>query len=95
MQFMVTWKLAPAHQRDAARRFLDTGAPPPEGMRILGRWHAPGSAAGFTLCETDDLGLVAANLAEWGDLLELNVTPVLEDEAAGAAIARGIATYGG
>ena len=71
MLFMVTWKLAPAHQRAAARRFLDGGAPPPDGMRILGRWHVPGSAAGFALCETDDVGLVAVHLAEWGDLLEL------------------------
>jgi len=58
MKFMVTWKIAPAHQREAGRRFLDGGAPPPDGMRILGRWHAPGSAAGFALCETDDLALL-------------------------------------
>jgi len=54
-------------------------------MRILGHWHAPGSATGFAPCETDDLSLVAARLAEWGNLLELNVIPVIEDEATGAA----------
>lgn len=95
MRFMATWKIDPAHQREAARRFLAGGAPAPEGMRILGRWHAPGSATGFELCEADDLGLVAANMAEWGNLMELTVTPVLDDEAAAAALARGVATGGG
>lgn len=94
MKFMATWKIDPEHQREAARRFLAAGAPPPEGMRILGRWHAPGSATGFVLREADDLGLVAAHLAEWGNLLKLTMTPVLEDEAAGAALARGIEASG-
>jgi len=95
MKFMATWKVAPEHQRVAARRFIAGGAQPPEGMQILGRWHAPGSAMGFAPCETDDLVLVAAHLAEWGNLLELNVIPVIEDEAAGVALARGIEAGGG
>jgi len=90
MKFMATWKIPPANQRAAAERFLTGGAPVPEGATLLGRWHAPGSATGFILCEADDLGPVAAHMAEWGDLLELTVTPVLEDEAAGAAIAQGV-----
>lgn len=94
MKFMATWKIPPAHQREAAARFLAGGAPSPDGMTMLGRWHAPGSARGFVLCEADDLGPVAAHLAEWGDLLELEIVPVIEDEAAGAAMAAGTGLSG-
>jgi hypothetical protein len=94
MKFMATWRIAPENQRAAAERFLAGGASVAEGVTLLGRWHAPGSATGFALCEADELGPVAAHLAEWGNLLELTVTPVLEDEAAGAAIAQGIAAGG-
>jgi len=89
MKFMATWRIPTTNQREAARRFLASGAPAPEGLTMLGRWHAPGSARGFALCEADDLGPVAAHLAEWGNLLELEVVPVMEDEAAGMAIAAG------
>ena len=91
MKFMVTWKIPPSAQRTAAERFLSSGAPMPEGLTLLGRWHAPGSASGFLLAEADDLAPLAVHLAEWGNLLELEVTPVMEDEAAGAAIASGVA----
>jgi len=89
MKFMATWKIPTSNQREAARRFLASGAPPPEGLTMLGRWHAPGSSSGFALCEADDIGPVAIHFAEWGDLLELEVVPVMEDEDAGMAMAAG------
>ncbi len=43
MKFMAVWTIRPEHQREAIARFLKGGAPAPEGMTILGRWHVPGS----------------------------------------------------
>jgi hypothetical protein len=56
---------------------------------MIGRWHAPGSTRGFLLVETDDLTALAEHAAEWSDVLAAEVTPVLDDAEAGAAIAKG------
>ncbi len=37
MKFMIEWSIPPDTNRAA---FLSTGAPPPDGQTILGRWHA-------------------------------------------------------
>ena len=89
MKFMATWKMPPDSQLTAKERFLSAGAPMPEGLKMLGRWHAPGSTSGFLLVEADDLTPLATHMVEWGDLLELQVTPVLEDAEAGEAMAKG------
>ena len=88
MKFMVTWKVAPEDFPKAAERFLSTGSPMPQGVSMLGRWHAPGSTRGFLLVETDDLTALAGHAAEWSDVLSAEVTPVLDDVEAGAAIAK-------
>jgi hypothetical protein len=41
------------------------------------------------LVETDDLAALAEHAAEWSDVLAAEVTPVLDDAEAGAAIAKG------
>jgi hypothetical protein len=56
---------------------------------MIGRWHAPGSTRGFLLVETDDLTALAEHAAEWSDVLAAEVTPVLDDAEAGAAITKG------
>jgi Domain of unknown function (DUF3303) len=80
MKFMVTWTLKPPQQREATARFLQTGGGPPAGVKMLGRWHAPGS--GFVLAETDDVKSVYEWIMQWSDLLEFGVTPVMEDAEA-------------
>lgn len=88
MKFMTTWHIPPEGYDEAVDRFLAAGAPLPEGLTLLGRWHAPGSAKGFLLVEGDDVTLLAQHLAEWAGLLECEVTPVIEDEEAAAAATR-------
>jgi Protein of unknown function (DUF3303) len=41
MKFMVTFTGKPPHFKEAISRFLKTGAVPPEGVKMLGRWHGP------------------------------------------------------
>lgn len=92
MKFIAAWTIKPGFHKPAGESFLKSGAPVPEGMEILGRWHAPGSAKGWVLIQGNDLTAIAAHMAEWGDMLDLDVTPVLEDQEAGAALSR---VYGG
>ena len=83
MKFMITWKVSPANYKTAVKRFLKTGAPAPKGLKTIGRWHSAGSSRGFHLVEGSDAALAEIN-AEWADLLELEVWPVVEDDVAGA-----------
>jgi hypothetical protein len=87
MKYMVTWKISPANYKAAVKRFLKTGAPAPKGMKTIGRWHAAGSSRGFHLVEGSDAALAEIN-AEWADLLDLQVVPVVEDDVAGAVAAK-------
>ena len=87
MKFMVTWTIAPEHYKAAVKRFLKTGAPAPKGMKTIGRWHTAGSTRGFHLVEGSEAALAEIN-AEWADLLDLQVVPVVEDDVAGAVAAK-------
>ena len=88
MKFMVSWTIPSGNCKGALDRFLETGAPVPEGLTKLGRWHAPSSTRGWLLVESDDLTMLAQHLSEWADLLEFDVTPVTEDDQAAEAAKR-------
>ena len=60
----------------------------PEGLQLIGRWHAPGSVYGWLLVEGQDPTAVAEHVAEWANLIEFQITPVIDDEAAGDALSR-------
>ena len=87
MQFMCTWKLPPASYKQALTRFLETGAAPPEGLKIVGRWHAAASTSGFSLVEGTEAALMES-LAMWADLMEVHAVPVVDDATAGAIAAK-------
>jgi len=83
MKTMVVWRTVPGKYRPAVEQFLTTGGPVPAGARRLGRWHVPGSIPGWHLIE-GDAAVIAEHMADWADVLELEMHPVIEDDAAGA-----------
>ena len=87
MKYMMSWTIRPAFYKAAVARFLSTGAPLPEGMKLIGRWHAAGSTYGWLLVE-GSIEDAYEHASEWGDLLEIQVTPVVEDAEAGAIVAK-------
>ena len=86
MKFMVTFTGEPAEFKAAISRFLQTGAPPPEGVKMLGRWHGP--YVGWVLSETNDLTKVYEWTTQWSDLLKFTVVPVLEDAEMGQVLSK-------
>ena len=84
MKTMVVWRTVPGKYKAAVEQFLKTGGPLPAGVTRLGRWHVPGSVLGWHLMDGDP-AVIAEHVASWADLLEIEVYPVIEDEAAGAA----------
>jgi hypothetical protein len=59
----------------------------PEGLTMLGRWHAPGSVTGWLLVEAADVLSVSHHVTEWSDLVQMEVTPVLDDAEQGQTLA--------
>jgi len=87
MKFMVAWKIPTGSYKAAVERFLSTGAPNPPGLKTIGRWHAPGSSCGWHVVE-GDASAVAELEGVWGDLLETQITPVIEDAEAAGSLAK-------
>ena len=85
MKVMVVWRTVPGKYKPAIEEFLRGGAPVPKGAKSIARWHALGSTLGWHLIETDNLTALAQHVAEWADLLEIEVHPVIGDAEAGAA----------
>jgi Protein of unknown function (DUF3303) len=87
MKFMTTWSVPMENIPNAVARFLSGEAPPPPGVTILGRWHNADFSGGFTLTESSDALAAYNDAAQWADLLELNIVPVLEDADVGPVLA--------
>jgi len=51
MKFIVSWKIPKGSVVNSEARFLQTGAPPPSGVTMLGRWHGM-SGGGVLIAET-------------------------------------------
>jgi hypothetical protein len=79
VKYLVTWTLSPANYKAATERFLQTGGGAPQGVRIIGRYHAIGH--GVVIAEGDVKGIYQW-IAQWSDLLAFTVTPVMEDAEA-------------
>jgi hypothetical protein len=80
MKTMVVWSLKPgASLSEAVRRFLAGEAGPPEGHKILGRWHAVDMSIGFTLSETEKPTAHYLADSKFADIMDLRAYPVVED----------------
>jgi hypothetical protein len=83
MLFVMRWTVPQQNLKLAINRFRDTGgAPPPKGIKMVGRWHSVGQDWGITVAEADDAAAIAAWSLEWSDLLTFDIHPVLDDTAA-------------
>jgi hypothetical protein len=86
MKFMVAWTVPQGTFNAAVARFLETGGAPPDGVKMLGRWHGM-NGQGFAISESSDPKAIYRWVAQWADLLPLIVTPCLEDGDAGEVMA--------
>jgi hypothetical protein len=85
MKYMLCWTIRPENYNAAVDAFLEGGAPMPEGLTSLGRWHAPGSTRGWVLTETENPVSISHHVAQWAGLLDIEVFPVNDDAVAAEA----------
>jgi len=64
------------------------GGAPEEGVKLLGRWHKADGSGGFVLHETDSPEALIMGSMKWADVLEIHGSVVVDDNAAGAAMAK-------
>jgi hypothetical protein len=88
MKFMTTFSVRPGCVKQAAARFLAGEGAPEEGVKLLGRWHKADGSGGFSLHETDSPEALMMGSVKWADVLEIQGCVVVDDNAAGAALAK-------
>ena len=86
MLFMVTFPLTHREYDARIKRFLETGAPPPDGVAVLGRWFTASHSKGFMLIESNDPKAMFRYVSEWSSLIDFTIEPVVTDEEAGAVL---------
>jgi len=80
MLFHITYEIDPAGRNAAQDRFRETGGLPPEGVTMVGRWHAAAGLMGFLVAESSDAVAIGKWMQDWTDVLTFEVTPVVDDE---------------
>src|ERR1700736_690993 len=86
MKYISSWTVPQSSFNAAVARFLETGGAPPEGVKMLGRWHGM-NGEGFAISESTDAKEVFRCGAQWSGVRELTVTPCVEDTVAGEVMA--------
>ena len=80
------WNPNTETRAEAVERFRKTGALPPEGVKLLGRWTRADFSGGFDLLERGDAKKLFEFAYMWGTLMELEIIPVLDDQELKAAL---------
>lgn len=86
MLFMVTFPLTHHAYKERIARFLENGAPPPDGVEIKGRWFTASHNKGFMLVEADSPKPLFRFASEWTDIMDFVIEPVVTDEEAAAVL---------
>jgi len=69
------------------RRFRDRGRLAPEGLNYISSWVDTNLAYCYQIMETDDRRLLDEWMAQWSDIVDFEVHPVITSTEAAAKIA--------
>ena len=87
MLFMVVETFRNQDAKSAYRRFRDMGRVMPDGLSYVGSWTTADLSRCFQLMETDDVTLLQSWVADWSDLVEFEIVPVVQGKDTSAALA--------
>ena len=87
MLFMVVEDFRGRDRKAIYRRFRDQGRMTPDGLRFVGSWVTADMGRCFQLMEADDVTLFQRWVAEWCDLGEFEILPVVEGKETAEALA--------
>lgn len=87
MQYMLVERFAGGDPVPVYRRFRDHGRMLPEGLAYVASWVDQSLALCFQLMETEDRALLDRWIAQWADIADFEVHPVISSADAAAAVA--------
>jgi hypothetical protein len=87
MKYLITWSVPQPTARVAVERFLQTGGKPPDGVTQLGRWFGM-NGTGCSIVDAADPKGVFELVSEWQEYIDIQATPALEDDDAGAVLSK-------
>ena len=80
MIFHISYEYFSEQRDEVHARFKESGAPPPSGVTMTGRWHSVEGNRGFLVAESSEAEAIGRWLQEWTDAVSFEVTLVLTDE---------------
>ena len=83
MLFRFAWTHSPQARDNTIKQFMATGGMPPEGAKLVSRYHNVDGTGGFAIVEASDAGALADYALDWNGLIEINITPLVDDETIG------------
>ena len=93
MKFMVSWSINHEQWLPILEKFSgmtpEQRADVGDGVKMIGRWHDTNSRSGVAIFETTDLTALNRYLGKWNPFMDLDVSPVLDDEET-AALAKNV-----
>jgi hypothetical protein len=78
MLFMVIERFRDQNAKAVYRRLRDAGRALPDGLVFVSSWVTADLSRCFQLMECDDVTLFQRWIAEWSELVEFEVVPVVE-----------------
>ena len=86
MLFMVIEHFHDQNAKGVYHRFREKGRLMPDGLGFVGSWVSADLSRCFQIMECDDITLLQRWAAEWSDLIEFEIVPVVEGKDTGAAL---------
>ena len=86
MLFMVIERFKNSDAKAVYRRYKEKGRMLPDGLRYIESWIDTGFERCFQLMECDDQSLFEQWIAQWQDLVDFDIIPVVSSKEAAEKI---------
>src|SRR6516165_6794086 len=86
MLFMVIERFRNQNAKAVYNRFREKGRLTPNGVAFIDSWVTADLSRCFQVMECDDITLLQRWAAEWSDLIEFEIVPVVRGKDTGVAL---------
>ena len=86
MLFMVIESFRNQDAKAVYRRFRDHGRMAPDGLTVVDSWVTADLGRCFQLMECTDVTLLQRWVAQWSDLVDFEIVPVISGKATAAGL---------
>ena len=84
MKFLATWTISQDKWLQLCKTWSSMSpqerAAVGDGVKLIGRWHDHVSRKGAGVWEANDLAAVTRYMGTWNPYMDIEITPVLDDE---------------